>query len=233
MARLARLSLAGLPHHVLQRGGHGQPIFRDDLDREHFLALAGQHARQAGVALHAYVLLDDHFHLLLTPTTAEALPRLMQGLGRDYVRHFNRRTARSGTLWEGRYRSTLVQPDTHLLDNMVYLDLHAVRRGGASEAREHAWSSHAHYAGLRADRWIVPPPVYWTLGNTPFAREAAYAERVRQGLSERQNQAITDAVRHGWALGEPVFLAQLQAETPRRVRRGRPGRPRSGEVGAE
>jgi putative transposase len=233
MARLARLSLPGLPHHVLQRGGHGQPIFRDDVDRERFLALLGEHARAAGVALHAYVLLDDHFHLLLTPATVEALPRLMQGLGRDYVRHFNQRTARRGTLWEGRYRSTLVQPDAHLLDNMVYLDLHAVRRGSASEALAHAWSSHAHYAGLRADRWIAPPPTYWALGNTPFAREAAYADRVRHGLSEGQSQAITDAVRHGWALGDAAFLAQLQADTPRRVSRARPGRPRRSSAAVE
>lgn len=225
MARLARLTLPGLPHHVIQRGNNGQPVFADDQDREALLTMLADSASREQVQVHAYVLMDNHFHLLLTPQTAEGVPRLMQALGRAYVRYFNARHGRMGTLWEGRYRSTLIQPERHLLDCMVYMDLNPVRSAQVVAPADHRWSSHAHYIGARQDRLVTPHPQVWALGNTPFAREAAYAQRVQAGLSAAKERALTQSALRGWALGDAGFLASLQQQTPRRLTPGRPGRP--------
>ncbi|MDM0104906.1 transposase [Variovorax sp. J22R24] len=225
MARLPRLTLADQPHHVIQRGNNRQVVFVDRVDREFFLTLLGENAVRFGIALHAYVLMDNHFHLLATPSTADGLPQWMQAVGRRYVRYFNDRHGRTGTLWEGRYRSTLIQTDRYLLACMVYIDLNPVRAGMVAEARDYPWSSHGHYAGLRQDRFLMPHPLYWALGNTPFAREAAYAELVRSGISSAVQATLTDATLRGWAVGDEDFLHSLQKTTERRVLKARPGRP--------
>lgn len=225
MARLPRLSLAGIPHHIIQRGNNRQPVFTSPADQSFFLDVLHENARKSRVALHAYVLMGDHFHLLLTPETDQGMPQMMQALGRSYVRYFNDRQGRSGTLWEGRYRSTLIQADTHLLPCMAYMDLNPVRSGLVHDAKDYPWSSYGHYAGLRADRLITPHPLFWSLGNTPFAREAAYAEMVRAGLHPALQSALTDATLSGWALGDEKFVADLQKKTERRLIKQRAGRP--------
>lgn len=225
MARLPRLTLPGYPHHVIQRGNNRQAIFASTADYETLLDLLAENAQKFGVALHAYVLMSNHFHLLATPESADALPQMMQAVGRRYVRYFNDRQGRSGTLWEGRYRSTLIQTERYLLACMVYIDLNPVRAGLVAEARDYPWSSHGHYIGLQSDKRITPPPLIWELGNTPFAREAAYADLVRAGVSAEQQKALTQSALSGWALGEPDFVADLQKRTERRVSKTQAGRP--------
>ncbi|MGI4778790.1 MAG: transposase [Janthinobacterium lividum] len=224
MARLARLTLADRLHHVIQRGNNRQPIFVDDADRLRMLALLAEHAPRCDVALHAHVLMDNHFHLLATPSTDDGLSKLMQAVGRGYVRAFNDRHGRTGTLWEGRYRSTVIQPERYLIACMVHMDQNPVRDGLAAEARSFPWSSHAHYIGLRNDRFLTPHPLYWALGNTPFAREACYAERVAFGIDKREQALLIEATLQGWAAGDADFVAQLQSTTPRRVVKERAGR---------
>jgi putative transposase len=225
MARLPRLTLAGHPHHIIQRGNNRQAIFVDPGDYEILLALLEEHAGKSGVAVHAYVLMSNHFHLLATPETEQGISQLMQAVGRRYVRYFNQRQARSGTLWEGRYRSTLIHAERYLLPCMVYMDLNPVRAGLVADAAEYRWSSYAHYVGARHDRLVSPHPLYWGLGNTPFSREAAYAELVRSGVSALDQQALTDSALRGWALGPPDYLAELQKRTSRRLTKGSAGRP--------
>ncbi|MGI9135138.1 MAG: REP-associated tyrosine transposase, partial [Rhodoferax sp.] len=158
MARLARLTLPGYPHHIIQRGNNRQPIFASLADRQTLLDLLEEYAKRQDVAVHSYVLMDNHFHLLVTPNTTDGLPQMMQAVGRRYVRYFNDRQKRTGTLWEGRYRSTLIQSERYLLACMVYLDLNPVRAGMVAQAQDFAWSSYAHYAGLRSDKLIAPHP---------------------------------------------------------------------------
>ncbi|MBV7453250.1 transposase [Acidovorax sp. sif1233] len=225
MARLPRLTLPGHLHHVIQRGNNRQSIFIDHEDFESMLLLLADNAQKYGVAVHAYVLMDNHFHLLATPTTVDGLPQMMQAVGRCYVQYFNRRHARTGTLWEGRYRSTVLQPERYLLPCMVYLDLNPVRTGQVVQACDYVWSSHAHWLGLRHDRLLTPHALYWALGNTPFAREAAYAALVQAGIGSQEQAALTSSVLSGWALGDPGFVQELQKHTPRRVTRGQAGRP--------
>lgn len=226
MARLPRLTLPDHLHHVIQRGNNRQRIFVDREDYELMLALLAENAQKHAVAVHAYVLMDNHFHLLATPSTGDALPQMMQAVGRRYVQYFNRRHGRSGTLWEGRYRCTVLEAERYLLPTMVYLDLNPVRAGLSERAADYPWSSHAHWLGLRNDRLLTPHALYWALGNTPFAREAAYASLVEAGIGSKEHATLTDAVLGGWALGGEKFVEALQRNTPRRVSRGRVGRPR-------
>ena len=225
MARLPRLTLPGYPHHVIQRGNNRQPIFATSADRQVLLDLLFDNAKKFEVAIHAYVLMGNHFHLLVTPQTLDGLPLMMQAVGRRYVRYFNDTQQRSGTLWEGRYKSTLIQAERYLLACMAYIDLNPVRAGLVAHPRDYPWSSFGHYTGQRIDRLITPHALFWELGNTPFAREAAYAQLVLSGISVVQQAALTDAALQGWALGEPDFVADLQKRTARRVSKGSAGRP--------
>jgi putative transposase len=225
MARLPRLTLTGYPHHVILRGNNRQEIFMSVADREFMCLVLVEEAKQHGVEVHAYVLMSNHIHLLLTPQRDQALPRMMQALGRRYVRHFNLRHGRTGTLWEGRYRSSLIQTERHLLACMVYMDLNPVRAGLVADPAEHLWSSHGHYTGARVDKTLTPHALYWQLGNTPFDREAAYTDLVRAGLSANQVGALTQATLSGWALGDEGFKRGLQSQTERRVSPARAGRP--------
>ena len=225
MARLPRLTVTGYPHHVILRGNNRQDIFKTSADYQRMLNLLEEHSRVQGVDVHAYVLMGNHLHLLLTPQQDQALPKMMQAVGRSYVQTFNKVHGRTGTLWEGRYRSTLIQTDRYLLACMAYIDLNPVRAHMVAQPEEYAWSSYGHYAGRRTDRLITPHALYWGLGNTPFAREAAYAELVHAGISADQQGALTDATLSGWALGDPGFVANLQTQTQRRLLKTKAGRP--------
>jgi putative transposase len=225
MARLPRLTLPGYPHHVIQRGNNRQAIFSSLADYQTLLTLLEEYAKKFNVAIHAYVLMSNHFHLLATPQTADGLPQMMQAVGRRYVRYFNDHQKRSGTLWEGRYKSTLIQTDRYLLACMTYIDLNPVRGALVAQAADYPWSSYGHYVGLRSDPLITPHALVWELGNTPFAREATYAELVQSGINPVQQAALTAATLHGWALGGADFVADLQNKTQRRVARSSAGRP--------
>jgi putative transposase len=225
MARLPRLTLPGYPHHIIQRGNNRQAIFASQADYQTLLNLLLENAQKFKVAIHAYVLMPNHFHLLATPETADGLPQMMQAVGRRYVRWFNDSQGRSGTLWEGRYKSTVIDTDQYLLTCMAYLDLNPVRAGLVGKEADYDWSSHGHYIGQRVDKLITPHPQVWGLGNTPFAREAAYADLVRGGISASQQVQLTDAALRGWALGDDYFVKELQDLTQRRVSKAAAGRP--------
>ena len=225
MARLPRLTVPGHAHHIIQRGNNRQAIFGFGGDYELLLDLLQEHAHKQQVAIHAYVLMSNHFHLLATPETAEGIPQMMQAVGRRYVRTFNLRYQRTGTLWEGRYRSTLIQTERYLLACMAYIDLNPVRAGLVAEPADYPWSSHRHYIGLKTDKLVTPHGLYWEMGNTPFARDQSYADMVRAGIGQEQQRALTDSALRGWALGEPDFVADLQRRTERRVVKAQAGRP--------
>ena len=149
MARLPRLTLPGYPHHVIQRGNNRQAIFATAADYRALLDLLEDNAKKFDVAVHAYVLMSNHFHLLATPQTHDGLPKMMQAVGRSYVRYFNDAQKRTGTLWEGRYKSTVIQTDRYLLACMAYIDLNPVRAGLVAQPQDYPWSSHVHYLGVR------------------------------------------------------------------------------------
>ena len=231
MARLPRLVVPHQPHYISQRGHDGQPVFRDGDDYAAYLGWLREAGRKFDVAVHAYVLLPEEINLLATPSDQDGLGKMMQWTGRYYVPWFNRKYARSGTLWGSRYKATVVDASSHFLDCCLYMEMRPVLVGAAADPADYRWSSYAHHAGTQTDALVADHPLYWALGNTPFEREAAYRGRMERGMSSTEITRLETAVQAEWALGSDAFRVDLEKRTQRRVgpaRRGRP--PRSANV---
>lgn len=226
MARLPRLAAAGFPHHIIQRGNDRMEIFRTAEDRMRYLGDLAELAGESGVAVHAYVLMPNHVHLLATPRTAESLSRMMQALGRRYVRWFNDRYGRTGTLWEGRFRSAVIEGDRYLLTCCRYIELNPVRAGLVAEPGEYRWSSYRHHAGLESDVVLSDHPTLWALGNTPFERQQAYRRLFEAPIRPEDLDAVRRATNRGWAVGTAGFLRSLEQRSKRAVSPRSRGRPR-------
>lgn len=230
MARLPRLALAGHVHHLIHRGHNLQPIARDDEDLRQLLAALQESAATHKVAIHAYVLMPNHLHLLATPAADTGLSRMMQALGRRYVSAFNLRHGRVGTLWEGRFRAAPLEAEPHLLVVMRAIELNPQRAGLVAEAADYAWSSCAHHLGRRRDPLVSDAPGFWALGNTPFERELAWQRWLEEGEADAERQRLVDSALKGWPLGSARFLQALGelSERPLSPRpRGRPRKPKS------
>lgn len=226
MARLPRLVIPHQAHHIIQRGNDRQPVFRDSSDYLAFLGWLREAAKQFKVAIHAYVLMENHVHILATPSDEIGLGRMMQWVGRYYVPYFNQKYDRVGTLWQGRFKASVIDSERYFMICCRYIELNPVRAGMLSAAEEYPWSSYAHHVGVRADPLISDHPLYWALGNTPFQREAVYRERMQQALPAPELQALTAATLKGWLLGSEAFKADMRKLTERRVEPARRGRPR-------
>jgi len=225
MARQARLIVPGELHHVLQRGNNRQAVFLDDEDRHAYLHALREATRLQGVRVHAYVLMPNHVHLLVTPQEEHSLARAMQTLGRRYVAAFNRRHQRSGTLWEGRFRTCLAEAASYFEHLLRYVETHPVRSGLCERAGDYVWSSAAHHLGLRRDSLISEHPGFWALGNTPFEREARHKLGLEQGLDSASLSLLRQRVHSGWPLLSKVAQAALAQQTDRVLSPRPVGRP--------
>jgi putative transposase len=225
MARLPRLVVPNQPHHLIQRGNDRQLIFREAEDYQRFLGWLKDSAKEYKVAIHAYVLMPNHLHLLASPATHEGLAQMMQRVGRYYVPWFNFKYGRSGTLFQGRFKTSVVDAERYFMECSRYIELNPVRAQLAAEPGAYPWSSYPHHAGLRPDALVVDHALFWALGNTPFQREAAYIELVQLGLSSEQMARINFALLKGWPLGSDAFKANLEQKEKRQVLPAKRGRP--------
>jgi putative transposase len=225
MARQPRLIVPNQPHLILQRGNDKQLIFRDDDDHERFLGWLKECARLYKVAVHAWVLMPSQVIVLATPPDEDGLALMMQKVGRHYVPWFNKKYGRSGTLFEGRFRTSLVDAAHYLLAASRYLELAPVAAQLAPDPADYRWSSYAHHAGLRPDALVTDHMLYWGLGNTPFQREAAYTELVQQGYGSDEGELIGTALAKGSPVGSHAFKADLEKKTKRQILPAKRGRP--------
>ena len=225
MARLPRLVLPNLPHHILQTGNNSELVFRDDEDYQRFLGWLKESAREYKVAVHAYVLMPDHLHLLATPATAEGLAQTMQRVGRYYVPWFNAKYRRTGSLFQGRFKTSLIEAARYFMACSRYIESNPVRSGVAAEPGDYQWSSYAHHAGIVQSGLITDHALYWALGNTPFQREAAYIELSRPALNQAEMAMLDASVLKGWPLGSDQFKTELQNRAKRQVLPAIRGRP--------
>jgi len=228
MARLPRLVLPGALYHLIQRGNNRAPIVVDDVDRKAYLDALRESARLHDLHVHAYALMDNHVHLLVTPMREDSLARAMQTLGRRYVIAFNRRHARSGTLWEGRFRTALIEAPAYFMDLLRYVEQQPLRSGLCEEAADYPWSSAAHHLGRRRDPLVHEHAGYWALGNTPFEREAKYRLAMAALLPAARLETVRRHVHSGWPLlsaeaAKTFELTQQRPSAPRK--RGRPLQP--------
>lgn len=233
MPRPNRLFMPGQTHHVLQRGNNRQAVFFDDEGRRLFRRWLGEAAAAEGCAVHAYVLMTNHFHLLLTAGGAGSIPRLMQSLGRRYVGLVNRTQGRTGTLWEGRYKSAILDSETYVLACHRYIEANPLRAGMA-RPQDYPWSSHRHNAFGEADGLLTPHETYLALGPTPAKRRDAYRALFAEGLDGALIETLRDATQRGWAPGGDGFQRAIEAALGRKAgppRRGRPPKPRAGDRG--
>ena len=226
MPRRARLCLPNVPLHIIQRGNNRQACFSADEDHRRYLEWLQEYAAKNGCVIHAYVLMTNHVHLLVSVAGGGAVGSLMKALGQRYVQYVNRSYRRSGTLWEGRFRSCLVQEEGYLLACQRYIELNPVRAGMVEHPAEYRWSSYRANAQGEADALVKPHPRYEALGRDAASREAAYRELFRYELEPGLVDEIRRATNGNYALGNPRFAAQVAAALGRRACPGRSGRPR-------
>ncbi|WP_017462649.1 transposase [Dyella ginsengisoli] len=233
MPRQARLELPGIPLHVTQRGVNRCAIFVDDEDREHYYRLLGEATREHGIAVHAYVFMGNHVHLLLTSPQRDGLSRAMRNLGQCYVQAFNRRHRRCGTLWQGRFKSCLVDSECYLLTVYRYIELNPVRAAMVERPEQFPWSSVHANLSLQEDPLVTPHPAYLALDCDPTVRAKAYGEWLRQGVSEDDLLHIREHLQKERALGDRTFQALVERALGRSVAARPQGRPKRQNDAAE
>jgi len=223
MTRQPRLSVPPFPQHVIQRGNNRQPCFLAPDDYRFYLECLGEALRKYDVRVHAYILMTNHAHLLMTPETETGVGRVMQSVGRRYVQHFNNLYERSGTLWEGRYRSSLVQDQHYLLTCHSYIELNPVRAGVVNDPGDYLWSSFASNALGSADPLLTPHPEYLSLGRSDAERRSAYRRLTGTFIQSELLETIRDSINGNRVFGSSAFQQNLESRLSRPVRKQKRG----------
>ena len=221
MPRRTRIRIPGLPLHITQRGNNKADCFWTDADRRVYLSLLRDMAPKFGCEVHAYVLMTNHVHLLITPDDADGASQVMKNLGQQYVQYVNRGRSRTGSLWDGRFKASIVDTDQYLLRCHRYVEMNPVRAGMVTRPGDYLWSSH------RANAWGVPSdivsphPRLVSLGATENDRRREYCRLFETELNAEELEEIRAATEGGFALGSDDFLEWLDEKTGRRPSRTR------------
>jgi putative transposase len=225
MPRRARLAIPGVPWHLIQRGNNRAVCFYAEEDYQFYLHYLEEFASRFGCSIHAYVLMTNHVHLLLTPQRADSASLMMKHLGQRYVQYINRSYRRSGTLWEGRFRSCLSQTEDYVLACYRYIELNPIRAGMVMKPQDYRWSSYHANALGKANRLITPHDEYSRLGRDDATRREAYRMLFKAHLEPEIVDAIRSATNGNFALGGERFQREIEAMLGRRAARGQAGRP--------
>ena len=217
MPRLPRYAAPGVPQHVIQRGNNRSAQFLHVDDYRFYLECLRTACHRYGCLIHAYALMTNHVHLLVTPASNSAISRMMQSIGRRYVQYFNKQHQRTGTLWEGRYRASLVQTDQYLFACYRYIELNPVRAGLASNPGDYPWSSHNANAFGSIDPIVSPHDGYTALAADSRDRAAAYRALFEIDLEEQTIEAIRESTDKGWVLGSRQFRDEVAKRLRRRT----------------
>ncbi len=226
MPRRARLSIPGIPWHIIQRGNNKSACFYADDDYERYLDYLHEQAQKFACQIHAYVLMTNHVHLVITPQEEDSAALLMKNLGQKYVQYINRTYQRSGSLWEGRYKSCLIESENYLLACYRYVELNPVRAGMVKHPRDYRWSSFRVNAEGEGSSLISFHEQYLQLHLNADSRRKAYRRIFSVPVSQNLNNVIRSATNGNNVLGKSQFQYQIESMLGRRVCRGKPGRPK-------
>ena len=227
MPRIPRIFLPGYPLHVIQRGhNRGQVFFGQD-DAKLYRGWLADGAARYGVAVHAYVLMSNHVHLLVTPDTAQSLAMCMRHVNWRFSLHSNEVRSRTGALWEGRYKACVIDADDYFMACSRYIEMNPVRAGLAADPAAYRWSSYKANAEAKADALITPHPLYEALGADAAARAEAYRSLFAGALGADTLKSIRDAVNGGGALGAPAFVSRMSRHAGQSLAIRQRGRPKS------
>ena len=226
MPRRQRFNLTGVPQHIVQRGNNRQATFFADDDYSFYLECLRDAAEKYRCEVHAYVLMTNHVHLLMTPSVFDGISRVMQSIGRRYVQHVNYAYKRTGTLWEGRHKTSLVQSEIYLLTCYRYIELNPVRANMVQGPGDYRWSSYRHHALGVTNALVRDHERYFALGDTDAARQEAYRELFKYQIEPGVLKQIRDAGNYGIALGGDRFREEVEAALNRRIDVPKRGRPR-------
>lgn len=229
MARLLRLGPAGIPQHIIQRGNDRQICFGSDQDMAFYAACLLEYSTKFDVSVHAWVFMTNHIHLLATPKFDGGVSKMMQAIGRHYVGYFNREYQRSGTLWEGRFKSSLVQSSIYALQCQRYIELNPVRAGMVDDPANYVWSSYQCSALGKRSTLFSPHNEYLGLGSNEEEKLENYRSLFVGQIDSQMIADIRNAVNKGLALGGDRFKSELEALHQRRLRPAKIGRPPKGE----
>ena len=232
MARKPRFTLPGVPQHVIQRGHNREPCFYSESDHLRYLDNLKEAAERNSVAIHAYVLMTNHVHLLVTPGQPHGISHMMQDTGRKYVRYINHTYKRTGTLWEGRYKASLVDSEAYLLTCMRYIEMNPVRANMVEHPGDYRWSSYHSNAGAHQGSMLEAHPVYKRLGLSLEQQQYAYRELFRKDLDKEVLHVIREVLNQELVLGREDFKDKIERMTQRQTRAGVSGRPKIEDGGA-
>lgn len=226
MARKPRLDLPDFAQHIIQRGNNRQVCFVSEEDFSMYAHHLHRASEKYGVDVHAWVFMTNHVHLLVTPKTAGAVSKMMQSVGRSYVRYFNYTYQRTGTLWEGRFKSCLIDTERYLLECYRYIELNPVRAGMVTDPSQYKWSSYCVNALGKASKLSSPHTLYLNLGNHTQERLQAYRELFRYQLDDNMIEDIREVTQKGLVLGRDDFVDQIEKLTARKLEVRGAGRPK-------
>ena len=226
MPRRSRIIVPDVPLHIIQRGNNRQSCFFADKDYQMYLEWLGEYSQGAGCSIHAYVLMTNHVHLLLTPQAPESAGNLMKRLGQRYVQYINRTYKRSGTLWEGRFRSSIIQHQEYLFRCQKYIEMNPVRAGIVNHPGKYRWSSYQVNGQGHKSNLITPHVLYQNLAQDAKQRKLAYRELFSHELESEEIDKIRKAVNGNFALGSSKFTEKISKKLGRRVIAGKAGRPK-------
>ncbi|UTA46727.1 transposase [Simiduia sp. 21SJ11W-1] len=225
MPRKPRFYAPNIPYHIVQRGNNRSACFFASDDFGHYINTLHTALDEFNVRLHAYVLMTNHVHLLMTPADAQGISKVMQAVGRTYVKTINQRYRRTGTLWEGRHKSSAICSERYLLTCQRYIELNPVRAGMVKHPGDHRWSSFHANGGNKKIACIQPHPAYLALGKTCSERQHNYRELFKHQIPADQLHSLRDCIQHNYPMGDDRFKAELEAATNQKVGQLKPGRP--------
>lgn len=225
MPRKPRAYAPHIPYHIVQRGNNRSACFFAPEDFGFYINTLHDALSQFAVSLHAYVLMTNHVHLLMTPADTQGISKVMQAVGRTYVKTINQRYRRTGTLWEGRHKASAIGSERYLLACQRYIELNPVRAGMVEHPGDYRWSSYHAHAGVKKIKCIQPHPAYLRLGESDSERQRNYRELFKHEIPADQIHSLRDCIQHNYPLGNDRFKAEIEAATQRKIGHLKPGRP--------